>query len=62
MRLRTLLTKTGELRNFEVLKGDPVLVPAALSAARQWRYAPCLINAEAVDVITVLDLAFNRKQ
>ena len=62
MRLRALLTKTGELRNLEVLKGDPVLVPAALSAARQWRYAPCLVNSEAVDVITVLDLGFNLNQ
>ena len=58
VRFRVVITKTGELRNFELLQGDPLL-PAALSAAKQWRYTPCLFNGEAVEVKTVLDLSFN---
>lgn len=62
VRLRAVITKTGEVRILEVLKGDPVLVPAALSAAKQWRYIPCLLNAEAVEVITIIELSFNLNQ
>ena len=60
--VRAVITKAGDLRNLEVLKGDPRLVPAALTAVKQWRYTPCLLNGEAVDVITVVDLTFNLKQ
>ena len=59
---RAVVTKTGELRNIEVLKGDPRLIPAALTAVKQWRYTPCLLNGEAVEVITQVDLNFNLNQ
>jgi TonB family protein len=57
--VRATITKTGDLRNIEVLKGDPLLVPAALTAVTQWRYSPCQLNGEAVDVATVLEVSFN---
>jgi protein TonB len=60
--VRAVITKVGNLRNIEVLKGDPLLVPAALTAVKNWRYTPCLLNSEAVDVITILDISFNLSQ
>lgn len=60
--VRAIITKAGNLRNIEVLKGDPLLVPAALTALKNWRYTPCLLNSEAVDVITILDISFNLSQ
>jgi len=60
--VRAVITKAGNLRNIEVLKGDPLLVPAALTAVKNWRYTPCLLNSEAVDVATVLDISFNSNQ
>jgi TonB family protein len=62
VRLRAVITKTGEPRDFEVLKGDPLRIPAALNAAKQWRYTPCLLNSEPVEVITDLELSFNLSQ
>lgn len=59
---RAVITKAGNLRNIEVLKGDPLLVPAALTADKNWRYTPCLLNSEAVDVVAVLDISFNLNQ
>lgn len=50
--LRAIISKTGELREIQVLKGDPLFVPAALAAVRQWRYSPCLLNSEPVEVTT----------
>jgi TonB family protein len=60
--VRAVITKAGNLRNIEVLKGDSLLVPAALAAVKNWRYAPCLLNSEAVEVITVLDISLNLNQ
>jgi TonB family protein len=62
VRLRVVITKTGELRDFEVLQGDSLLVPAALNAVKQWRYAPCIVNSEAVDLRTELDINFTLRQ
>jgi TonB family protein len=59
VRLRAVITKTGAIRDFEVLNGDALLIPAALNAAKQWRYIPCIINSEAVDIVTTLDINFN---
>jgi protein TonB len=57
-----LITRTGEIRDLEVVKGDPLLIPAALSAARQWRYSPCIVNSEAVEVKTSIDIDFTLSQ
>ena len=60
--LRAIITKTGEIRDVEVLKGDPLLIPSALSAVKQWRYAPCIINSDAVEIRTSFDIDFNLSQ
>jgi protein TonB len=60
--MRAVVTKTGELRGIEVLKGDPLLVPAALDAVRQWRYSPCLLNAEPVEWVASFQIDFNLSQ
>jgi TonB family protein len=60
--VRAVITKVGNLRKIEVLKGDPLLVPAALTAVQNWRFTPCLLNSEAVDVVTILDISFNLNQ
>jgi protein TonB len=62
VRLRGLLTKTGVPRNLQVTSGDPMLVPAALAAVRQWRYEPTRLNGEPVEVITQIDVDFNLRQ
>jgi periplasmic protein TonB len=62
VRVRVLITKAGKLTNIELLKGDPLLVPAALTAVKKWRYTPCSLNGVAVDVATVLDIGFNLNQ
>jgi len=62
VRLRVVIAKTGELRKLEAIQGEPLLVPAALDAARQWRYTPCIVNFEAVEIDTVLDIDFTLSQ
>jgi TonB family protein len=61
--LNVLITKTGEPRILEVLKGgDPQLTAAALKAVEQWRYTPCLLNSEPVEIKTQIDINFNLNQ
>ena len=60
--LRVVVAKTGEMRDVQALDGDPLLIPSALSAVKQWRYTPCILNSEAVEVGTVVDISFNLDQ
>ena len=61
--LKVLITKTGEPRILEVLKGgDPQLIAAALKAVEQWRYSPCLLNSAPVEIKTQIDINFNLNQ
>jgi protein TonB len=62
VKLRAVITVTGELRNIEVLEGDPVFVPAALRAVKRWRYAPCLLYGDAVELKTYIEVPFTLTQ
>jgi outer membrane biosynthesis protein TonB len=53
---------TGELRNIEVLEGNPILLPAALRALKKWRYSVCKLNGTAIEPITAIDVPFNLSQ
>ena len=62
VRLRAVVTAKGDLRDIEVLQGDPILVTAALRAVKQWRYVPTLLNGQAIEVKTQIDVPFNLNQ
>jgi protein TonB len=56
--IRALITKTGELTDLKVVSGDPILIPAALEAVRQWRYSPPLLNSEPLEIKTTIVVPF----
>jgi len=58
VRLRVFITKTGDLADIQTISGDPALVPAAIRAVKEWRYASCRLNGEAVEVKTEIDVPF----
>ena len=60
--LHALITKTGEVRDIVVVRGDPPLAPAALDAVKQWRHAPAILNSEPVEVRTTIDVNFTLSQ
>jgi TonB family protein len=59
-----VITKTGEVRDLHVLSGDPMLVPAAIAAVTQWRFAPCRVPgmSEPVETRTKEDISFTLNQ
>ncbi len=58
VKLSAVIAKDGTIQKLEVMSGHPLLVPAALAAVKQWRYRPTLLNGEAVEVLTNIDVNF----
>jgi protein TonB len=58
VRLRALITKSGEVTGIAVLSGPPLLVASALAAVRQWRYVPFLLNGDPVELKMVIAVPF----
>ena len=58
VKLTAIIAKNGTIQKLEVLGGHPLLIPAALSAVKQWRYRPTLLNGQPVEVVTQVDVNF----
>ena len=58
VRLEAVIGEDGAIRELRALSGHPLLVPAALSAVKQWRYRPTLLNGRPVPVITQVEVRF----
>jgi protein TonB len=59
VKLTATIGRDGAIQNLQLLSGHPLLVNAALTAVRQWRYQPTLLNGEPVEVLTQIDVNFN---
>jgi protein TonB len=57
--LQAVISKQGAIENLKVLTGQPMLVPAAIEAVRQWRYRPYILNNEPVEVETQITVNFS---
>jgi protein TonB len=59
VRLDAVISKDGTIQDLKVLPGGhPLLVGAAMAAVQRWRYQPTLLNGEAVEVATEIDVNF----
>lgn len=58
VKIQALIGRDGVIRNLQLVSGPPLLVKAAMDAVAQWRYQPTLLNGEAVEVITEIDVNF----
>jgi TonB family protein len=58
VRLDAVINKDGTILELNVISGHPLLVKAAVDAVQQWRYQPTLLNGEAVEVATEIDVNF----
>jgi protein TonB len=56
--LHAVIARNGSIQNLEVVSGNPLLVPAALDAVRQWRYKPTILGGEPVEVETTILVNF----
>jgi protein TonB len=56
--LKAIIGKDGNIKELQVVSGHPMLVPAAMTAVREWRYRPYLLNGEPVEVETNITVTF----
>ena len=54
-----IIATDGRIRELKLLRGSPLLAPAALEAVRQWVYEPTLLNGEPVEVIAPISVIFH---
>ena len=53
--------KNGYVEDVTVIKGHPLLNQSAVSAVRQWRYAPVVFYGTMVPVVTTVVVPFGSK-
>lgn len=57
--LSAVIDANGQITNLQLVSGHPMLVPAAISAVKQWRYKPYLLNGQPVEVETTITVIFS---
>jgi protein TonB len=58
VKLEAIIAPDGSIGNLRVITGPPLLTRAAMDAVQQWRYQPTLLNGNAVEVLTEIDVVF----
>ena len=56
--LKAIISPEGDVQDLTVVSGDPLLVPAALEAAKQGKYKPFLLNGQPIEVETKIMTVF----
>jgi len=56
--LRAVIAVDGTVQSLSVVSGDPLFVPSALEAVRQWRYRPTLLNGQPVEIDTFITVIY----
>jgi protein TonB len=56
--LHAIIGKDGTVQDLQYISGPPLLMPNAMSAVRQWRYKPTMLNGDPVDVDTTISVVF----
>lgn len=57
--LTAVISVNGDIENLQLVSGHPMLVPAAITAVKQWRYKPYLLNGQPVEVETTITVIFS---
>lgn len=57
--LAAIIGADGRIRELQVLRGHPLLVPAAVDAVREWVYRPTMLNGVPVEVMTDITVTFS---
>jgi protein TonB len=56
--LKAIISRDGKIEQVEVVSGSALLARPAVDAVREWRYRPCLLNGEPVEVETQITVNF----
>lgn len=59
VQLGAVIGKDGKVQNVQTESGNLLLASAAVSAVKQWRYKPYVLNGSPVEVETTVTVNFN---
>jgi TonB family protein len=59
VKIGVMIAKDGHIERTRLISGHPLLAPAAMQAARQWKFEPTSVNGYPVHVISEIDIPFN---
>jgi periplasmic protein TonB len=62
VKVRTTIGQLGQVLDIKLVSGSVSLLPATISAIRQWRYKPTLLNRRAVQVQQDVTIEFRPPQ
>jgi len=60
--LRVEIGTDGTVQDIEPISGPPLLERVAEEAVAQWRYAPTIVDGDAVEVVTTVSVEFHLSQ
>ena len=56
--MHAIISKTGDIKNLEVISGPELLRQSALDAVGRWKYKPYLLNGEPTEVETTINVNY----
>jgi protein TonB len=56
--LSAIISVNGDIENLQLVSGHPMLVPSAITAVKQWKYKPYLLNGQPTEVETTITVIF----
>jgi protein TonB len=59
VKLNVIIAQDGKIQQIQVISGHPLLVQAVIDAVRQWEYQPTLLNGQAIEVDTEIEVGFS---
>jgi TonB family protein len=59
VRLELSFDTEGNVEKVSVISGDPLLAPAAVEAAKKWKFYPYLLGGVPAGAQTMISISFN---
>jgi len=60
--LSVAIDSDGTVLGMKLLKGRPLLAPAAMDAVKRWRFRPAATSGRPIRAITVVDVNFSLEE
>jgi protein TonB len=57
--LHAIISKDGSIEKLEYVSGPALLMTSAMSAVKEWRYRPTMLNGQPVEVDTTVQVVFS---
>ena len=57
-----VINQSGDIASVQLISGHAMLAPAAIEAVKQWKYQPCLVDGQAVEAETKIQVTFTLRE